>query len=78
VKANRVRILRQAFTVRRNVLQINEPPRSHSKSGVPAGVKIISLGRQVVITDNENSQNSGFSGRITITEKAVSRDDARR
>jgi hypothetical protein len=48
------------------------------RAGVPGGARIISLGRQVVITDNENSQNTGFSGRITIAEKADSRDDARR
>jgi hypothetical protein len=46
--------------------------------GVPEAPGIISLGRQAVITDNENSQNTGFSGRITIAEKADSRDDARR
>jgi hypothetical protein len=46
--------------------------------GVPEALRIISLGRQVVITENENSQNSGLSGRIAIAEEAYSRDDARR
>jgi hypothetical protein len=78
VKANRVRILAQTSTVRLNLLQINEPARSLTTRGVPEAVRIISLGRQVVITDNESSQNSGFSGRIAIPEKADSRDDARR
>jgi hypothetical protein len=82
VKANRVRSSRQAVSVRRNAFQINEPAPFETAAGVPEApgifLLVFLLGRWVVNTDNENSQNSGFSGRITIAEKADSRDDARR
>jgi hypothetical protein len=42
------------------------------------GAGHFSLGRSAAITDNESTQNSGFSGRIPHPEKVDSRDDARR
>jgi hypothetical protein len=77
VKANRARSSGQSASLRRNAFQINEPAGFESQSPVPGRLKVFLLGRLVVITDNKNRQNTGFSGRISRPEKAHSRDDAR-
>ena len=78
VKANRARSSGLTVSVRRILLQSNEPARFVSRSGVPEGLSIFLLGRLAVITDNKITQNSGFSGRTVAPEKARRRDDARR
>jgi hypothetical protein len=78
VKANRARSSGLTISVRRNLYQSNEPARFVSRTGIPPGLTVFLLGRLVVITDNETTQNSGFSGRMAESEKARSRDDARR
>jgi hypothetical protein len=78
VKANRARSSGLTISVRRNLFQSNEPARFVSRIGILHRLHVFLLGRSAVITDNESIQNSGFSGRMTGSEKARSRDDARR
>jgi hypothetical protein len=44
-------------------------PYLNPKSEIPDGPGFFLLGRSGVITDNENSQNSGFSGKLVRPEK---------
>jgi hypothetical protein len=78
VKANRAHSSGLTMSVRRILLQSNEPARFVSRSGVPGGFEHFLLGRSAGITDNKITQNSGFSGRTIASEKAGRRDDARR